>query len=413
MDWSPVPSTSGSDAAVRSTDADALLSRHAAASVGYLADPFSAHLLSPAQRRNPAAVARRPPLINIGTHARTWVVDSLVDQFLALPHSDGRCQVLSLGAGTDSRFWRLRAKYHSSQSSSAPAWPCTKWVEVDFPEATAAKARAVSTKPALRRCLRRNPDSDAPPSPKDGITIERGGLGLSSPYYALVPGDLRDLDDLADSLIGGRPRAAQSDSAANQPPRPNSSSSPPLDPSVPTLLLLECVLVYLEPETTSRLLRWFCDTFRTLNSEEEEEGESGRRSAIVAYDPFRLQDQFGTIMKRNLALRSLTLPGAESTPTLSSLTDRLVAAGCTPSGSGALSIKQIRDDVIPVDELERVTKIEQIDEVEELNLVLEHYAVSWGTVAGPDNDSDRGDNDGTARRGICLQSRSSKSGVDS
>lgn len=29
----------------------------------------------------------------------------------------------------------------------------------------------------------------------------------------------------------------------------------------------------------------------------------------------------------------------------------------------------------------RVAKIEQIDEVEELNLILEHYAVSWGNVS--------------------------------
>lgn len=51
-------------------------------------------------------------------------------------------------------------------------------------------------------------------------------------------------------------------------------------------------------------------------------------------------------------LRSLTLPGADSTPTLDSLTDRFVAAGVKGS-CGALSIKQIRDDVIPVEELGR------------------------------------------------------------
>lgn len=29
----------------------------------------------------------------------------------------------------------------------------------------------------------------------------------------------------------------------------------------------------------------------------------------------------------------------------------------------------------------RVAKIEMLDEVEELNLVLEHYAITWGSVA--------------------------------
>jgi hypothetical protein len=54
-------------------------------------------------------------------------------------------------------------------------------------------------------------------------------------------------------------------------------------------------------------------------------------------------------------LRSLTLPGADSTPTLASLTDRFVAAG-VKGPCGALSIKQIRDDVIPVEELERYSR---------------------------------------------------------
>lgn len=31
----------------------------------------------------------------------------------------------------------------------------------------------------------------------------------------------------------------------------------------------------------------------------------------------------------------------------------------------------------------RVAKIEMIDEVEELNLVLEHYAITWGSVGAP------------------------------
>lgn len=127
---------------------------------------------------------------------------------------------------------------------------------------------------------------------------ERGGLGLSSPCYSLVPGDLRNLDDLATSLVGSPPPPPCADLAPGpepEPEPPRRRQTAPLDPSVPTLLLLECVLVYLEPETTSRLLRWFCETFRPATT---------TTSAIVAYDPFRLQDQFGTVMKRNLAVES-------------------------------------------------------------------------------------------------------------
>ncbi|BGP57235.1 hypothetical protein JCM8202_005328 [Rhodotorula sphaerocarpa] len=348
-------SEGSNDAAVRSTDVDALVSRCSASSLGYLDDKLASHFLAPSQRRS---LERRPPLINIGTHARTWAVDRLVDQFLQVgPHNQKQQpqrQVLSLGAGTDSRFWRIaqRREQQGRDRAEPHEEVCARWVEVDFPEATAAKARAVSTKPDLRKHLGTD------------IAIQRGGLGLSSSRYALVPGDLRDLPALAASLVGGiEPSRSDPD-----PPPPPPPSPPPLDPSLPTLLLLECVLVYLNSETTENLLRWFCETFTAPGT------------CIVAYDPFGLQDQFGIVMRRNLAARSLALPGADSTPTLEALTRRLAAAGAQGS-VGAKSIKQIRDECIPRDELQRVAKIEQIDEVEELNLVLEHYAVSWANVA--------------------------------
>ncbi|BGP26616.1 leucine carboxyl methyltransferase [Rhodotorula toruloides] len=343
------------DSAVRGTDSDALLSRHSAASLGYLDDPFSALFLSPAQRRTPE---RRPPLINIGTHARTWAVDELVEQFLLQREvgdsNNGRgraTQVLSLGAGTDTRFWRLQKKWETAGRE----WTCRKWVEVDFPEASGSKARAVSGKAELKSRL------------GGDVRIEQGGLGLSSPLYALLPGDLRKLDAISTSLLS--PPASSTSSA---------STDPILLPSVQTLLLLECVLVYLPPSDTDVILRWFASTFVA-------------GSAIVSYDPFGLDDSFGKVMRRNLALRSLSLPGADSTPTLTSLTSRLKYNGFAGS-TGSMSVREIRDEVLPVEDKERVSNLENLDEIEELNLVLEHYAVTWGNV-------------GQGERGIGLKQR--------
>ncbi|GAA6029010.1 hypothetical protein JCM8097_001550 [Rhodosporidiobolus ruineniae] len=331
------PSAS-TDAAVRSTDLDALTSRCSAHSLGYIDDPLSLLFLPPAQRRNPD---KRPPLINLGTHARTWAVDELVEQFLAASSSgEGGAQprqVLSLGAGNDTRFWRMRKRW----ADEGREWTCRKWVEVDFPEATGSKARVVSMKAELKGQL------------GGDVKIELGGQGLSSPLYALLPGDLRSLSALSSSLLSAPPSG--------------SSPEPILDPSLPTLLLLECVLVYLEPAVTDELLRWSCETF------------AAERSAVVTYDPFGLDDAFGAVMKRNLAARNLSLPGADSTPSLSSLSSHLSSAGCA-GACGALSVKEIKEGCVPLEEAERVAKIEQIDEVEELNLVLSHYAVSWGNV---------------------------------
>jgi len=139
--------TVSEDAAVRSTDSDALLSRVSAARQGYLIDSFSPLFLTPSQRRS---TERRPPLINIGTHARTWAVDELVEQFLRSGGTRGKgpLQVLSLGAGTDTRYWRMRKRWNDRQGEES--WPCRKWVEIDFAEATGTKARTIATKAELK-----------------------------------------------------------------------------------------------------------------------------------------------------------------------------------------------------------------------------------------------------------------------
>lgn len=102
--------------------------------------------------------------------------------------------------------------------------------------------------------------------------LAQGGTALLAPLYSLLPGDLRDLSSLSSALL--------------------STTSPILDTTIPTLLLAECVLVYLPPAATSDLLKWFATTF----------AKDG--SAAVSYDPFGLQDSFGQVMIRNLAVRS-------------------------------------------------------------------------------------------------------------
>ena len=79
--------------------------------LSYLADPYAASFV----KGRPGPSSRRPPLINVGTHARTYALDLLVKQFLDAPYVDGLSsegkgkgkQIVSLGAGSDTRFFRL------------------------------------------------------------------------------------------------------------------------------------------------------------------------------------------------------------------------------------------------------------------------------------------------------------------
>jgi [phosphatase 2A protein]-leucine-carboxy methyltransferase len=83
----------------------------------------------------------------------------------------------------------------------------------------------------------------------------------------------------------------------------------------------------------------------------------------------------------------VSLPGAESHPDLASLSRRFLNLGFTKAQ--ALTLREIRRRYIEPQELQRLSRLELLDEVEELELVLDHYAISWG-VKFPDSWSYEG-----------------------
>jgi [phosphatase 2A protein]-leucine-carboxy methyltransferase len=122
---------------VRSTDDDAAASRLSCAELGYIDDPFATAFVT--------APAARPPLINIGTHARTWAMDVVVHGFLNSQPSRPK-QIVSLGAGTDTRFFKLHRDGLRGPN-------LRRYVEIDFAESTSKKARIVKGHPAFASAL--------------------------------------------------------------------------------------------------------------------------------------------------------------------------------------------------------------------------------------------------------------------
>lgn len=127
------------DKAVRETDTDAAVSRLSAVNAGYMEDVYASYFVNRSQKR--------PPLINIGTFVRTWALDKLVHQFLA-SNGYSKKQIVSLGAGTDTRFFRLQSDTRVAVKSSI-----AKYVEIDFPEATAKKAMIIKKQAVLKEML--------------------------------------------------------------------------------------------------------------------------------------------------------------------------------------------------------------------------------------------------------------------
>ncbi|KAI0753120.1 leucine carboxyl methyltransferase [Daedaleopsis nitida] len=318
------------DAAIRATDSDATLARLSAVRKGYLKDPFITSFVSRPHLQQP-----RPPLINIGTYVRSEALDELVNGWISLSEQEGmQCQIVSLGAGSDTRFWRIA----TGEKKSFVA----KYIELDFAENTTMKAMAIRKSKELSAVLGR----------PEEISIENGGTSLHSPVYHLLAGDLRHPP--TESLT----------------PLLASPTEPLLSPTLPTLLIFECVLAYMSPAASSAVVHWFTDYFAS-----PPEGNRVILGCIV-YEMFSLQDSFGKVMVNNLKARNVALPGAEPYSSYDKLPNRFLQHGWELAE--ALTLKDIRRDYIEPSELERISQLEMLDEIEELELVLAHYAITWG-----------------------------------
>lgn len=105
------------------------------------------------------------------------------------------------------------------------------------------------------------------------ILVDLGGQALHSSRYHLLPCDLRNSPaDIFPGLFKEY-----------------------LSPALPTLLLFECVLVYMSPEASSNLIQWFVDFF----SPSPRTPSSGTLGCAV-YEMFGLEDAFGQVMMNNL-----------------------------------------------------------------------------------------------------------------
>jgi [phosphatase 2A protein]-leucine-carboxy methyltransferase len=105
------------------------------------------------------------------------------------------------------------------------------------------------------------------------ILVDLGGQALHSSRYHLLPCDLRNPPaDIFPGLFKEY-----------------------LSPALPTLLLFECVLVYMSPEVSSNLIQWFVDFFSP-----SPRAPSPGTLGCAVYEMFGLEDAFGQVMMNNL-----------------------------------------------------------------------------------------------------------------
>ena len=107
------------DEGVQSTNDDATACKLSAVSLGYWTDPYLAFMMRKGERRAPE--------IHLGYYARVKGFSYLIDKFLEA--CDTKVQMINLGAGFDTLYWRLMDE----------GKPIKNFIEVDFNAVTARK----------------------------------------------------------------------------------------------------------------------------------------------------------------------------------------------------------------------------------------------------------------------------------
>uniref|UniRef100_A0A8B9KHR4 Leucine carboxyl methyltransferase 1 n=1 Tax=Astyanax mexicanus TaxID=7994 RepID=A0A8B9KHR4_ASTMX len=280
-----------------------------ATSKGYWTDPYIQYFVRQTGER-------KAPEINRGYYARVHGVNHLLDAFLKKTQCD--CQVVNFGAGLDTTFWRLKTE------NTLPK----KYFEVDFPMIVARKIHHIKTKPPLSKPLIETHSADS---------LLLDGHSLDSDRYCIIGADLRDISSLEDKL-----RKFQ------------------INTELPTLFMSECVLVYMTPEQSSKLVHWAADTFHT--------------AMFINYEQVNMGDRFGQIMIENLQRRQCNLAGVDVCQSLDSQKERFLSTGW--ESVNALDMMGVYS-LLPQDDISRIERLEFLDEKELLHQLLQHYSICW------------------------------------
>ncbi|KAK2840324.1 hypothetical protein Q5P01_014064 [Channa striata] len=296
------------DAAVQGTNDSSVVSKVSAAAQGYFRDASLQHFV--------CKVARRAPLINRGYYVRWRAVDHCVSRFLHITETCPKRQILSLGAGFDSLYFRL----HSDGALHRAVV-----FEVDFPDVTRRKAALIKSNVTLREML----ESSHSLSPT-------GPVHVSSSRYCLLGVDVREKSQLEEALA-----AAGVDWAA------------------PTLILSEVVLTYMETQHSDAVISWAAKLLP--------------QSLFVMYEQIHPHDPFGRIMQDHFLKLNSTLHALRQYPDTAAQTRRFSDKGwerCV-----CLDMNDFYLGLVPEEERCRVESLEPFDEYEEWHQKCSHYFI--------------------------------------
>eukprot|EP00928_Gymnodinium_smaydae_P087993 TRINITY_DN72153_c0_g1_i1.p1 TRINITY_DN72153_c0_g1~~TRINITY_DN72153_c0_g1_i1.p1 ORF type:complete len:429 (-),score=91.87 TRINITY_DN72153_c0_g1_i1:44-1234(-) len=320
--------TSGpSDEAVQATHMDAALAKICCAKLSYFEDRYT-EVLVRGTRPPP-----RSPLIHRGYYSRVTAMRSVVLRFLERCPVGQGVQIVNLGSGFDTTYFWLRDSPDRFREDLV-------YFEVDFAEVLTRKLSAIQKRENLLPLLDASSKEEIV-GPKLSASATKE---LRSPHYRFVSADLRFGGELADGLKDAGFR-----------------------PDVPTLFLAECVLVYMQSVHGDSIIEWAASAVPDAPS------------AIAVYEQTNPNDRFGKMMVQNLMSRGCPLLSIHDYPTFDATRERYLSRGW--DRCFIADMLRIYNTMLDQKDIERIHRLELLDEYEEWNLIQAHYFILVATRA--------------------------------
>ncbi|MES1920200.1 hypothetical protein MHBO_001894 [Bonamia ostreae] len=218
--------------AIKNTANDALEAKQSCVETGYYRDDFLRHFTKGYQKRS--------PVINRGYYCRVKAVENILIKFCQ-NFEDRPKQVVSLGCGFDTTFFRL--KHHHNIIFS-------NYIELDYKSIVSAKSEIIKNEKKLFSHLK-------------NFKIKNG---IKSDDYNLMSCDLSNIETIKKAF-----------------------SEHKISYSAPTIFIAECVLIYMDSESSNNLIEWTTKSF----SDE---------IVFVNYEQIHPGDCFSDMMIKNLAV---------------------------------------------------------------------------------------------------------------
>lgn len=331
----PVPS----DDAVQCTHVDAALAKISCAQLGYFEDRWTEQLIRNVRPQS------RSPLIHRGYYSRVAAIRNGVLRFLSQCPEGRGVQIVNLGVGFDTMYFWLR-------DNPAHWREDLVYFEVDFPEVLSKKLSAVLKKQSLWPLL------DAS-SQEDIVAPELGACGtreLRTKHLRQVPADMRIVPELVNAMASAGFRG-----------------------NVPTLFVSECVLVYMQAMHGDAIIDWAASAVPEAPS------------AFLCYEQINPSDPFGKVMVDNLMRRGCPLLSIHDYPTMESQRERYLRRGW--ECCAAEDMNSVYSKHLDTKDVERIQRLELLDEFEEWHLIQGHYMLLFATRA-PRAEGAAGEADG-------------------